>query len=181
MKEEKTDLTNKKLTILKQQATKIVTVSLEIVSLLAIAIAVAGIFTGLSLVVALGMVAFVFFYIVSVVFVKIGEDFVSYFVDFIIRVVIFISSVKVKESKLFKLYRYKLLNLSEILFSPKTQENVFKTLVADWDEEYYLALSKKQIYKARWINVRYTYAFLAAMWMKSPLGDLIEFIQKIAS
>jgi len=52
--------------------------------------------------------------------------------------------------------------------------------VADWDEEYFEALSNKEIWKARWINMRYTYAFIIAIWQKSPIGDLIEFIRKIA-
>lgn len=74
----------------------------------------------------------------------------------------------------------KLLKLSYILFSSKTQKEVFELIVADWDEEYFDALFKQEIWKARWINVRYAYAFLAAMWLKSPIGDLIQFVIKIA-
>ena len=70
--------------------------------------------------------------------------------------------------------------ISDFLFSGKNQKEVFEPIVADWQEEYFEALSKKEMRKARWINVRYTYAFLAAMWMKSPIGDLIEFVIKIA-
>ena len=66
------------------------------------------------------------------------------------------------------------------LYSSKTVREVFEPIVADWQEEYFEALFKKEIWKARWINVRYTYAFLAAMWQKSPIGDLIEFISKFA-
>ncbi len=66
------------------------------------------------------------------------------------------------------------------MFSTKTQKEIFEPIVADWQEEYFEALFKKEIWKARWINVRYTYAFLAAMWQKSPIGDLIEFISKFA-
>lgn len=69
---------------------------------------------------------------------------------------------------------------SNFLFSTKTQKEVFEPIVTDWQEEYFDALFKKEIWKARWINVRYTYAFLIAMWQKSPIGDLIEFISKIA-
>ena len=61
----------------------------------------------------------------------------------------------------------------------KIQKEVFDPIVADWQEEYFEALSKKEIWKSRRINMRYTYAFLAAMWQKSPVGDLIEFIRKI--
>ncbi len=74
----------------------------------------------------------------------------------------------------------KLLAISKILYSAKIQRELFEPIVADWQEEYFEALLKKEIRKARWINVRYTYAFLAAMWQKSPIGDLIEFISKLA-
>lgn len=73
-----------------------------------------------------------------------------------------------------------LLKISSFLFSTKTQKEIFEPIVADWQEEYFEALFKKETWKARWINVRYTYAFLAAMWQKSPIGDLIEFINKLA-
>lgn len=81
-----------------------------------------------------------------------------------------------------KLYRkrYNLLRLTDFLFSTKTQKEVFEQIVANWQEEYFETLFKKEIWKARWINIRYTYAFLSAMWQKSPIGDLIEFISKIA-
>jgi len=72
------------------------------------------------------------------------------------------------------------LKISNFLFSTKTQTEVFVPIGADWQEEYFEALFKKEIWKARWINIRYTYAFLVAMWQKSPIGDLIEFIIKIA-
>ena len=66
------------------------------------------------------------------------------------------------------------------LYSDKIQKEVFDPIVADWQEEYFEALFKKEIWKAHWINIRYTYAFIIAMWQKSPVGDLIEFIRKIA-
>jgi len=72
------------------------------------------------------------------------------------------------------------LRISNFLFSTKTQKEVFEPIVTDWQEEYFDALFKKEIWKAHWINVRYTYAFVVAMWQKSPIGDLIEFISKIA-
>ncbi len=74
----------------------------------------------------------------------------------------------------------KFLSLINFLYSTKTKKEVFEPIVADWQEEYFEALFKKEIWKARWINVRYTYAFLITMLQKSPIGDLIEFISKIA-
>lgn len=73
-----------------------------------------------------------------------------------------------------------LLIITGFLYSNKTQREIFESVAADWQEEYFEALFKKEIWKARWINVRYTYAFLVAMWQKSPIGDLIEFISKLA-
>jgi len=72
------------------------------------------------------------------------------------------------------------LKIGQFLFSEKNYIKVFEPIIADWQEEYFEALNKKEICKARWINARYTYAFLAAMFQKSPIGDLIEFIRKIA-
>lgn len=72
------------------------------------------------------------------------------------------------------------LKVVTFFFSSRTVKEIFNPITADWQEEYFEALSKKEIWKARWINVRYTYAFLGAMWQKSPLGDLIEFISKLA-
>lgn len=72
------------------------------------------------------------------------------------------------------------LKITEFIYANKSQKEIFLPIMADWQEEYFEALSKKEIWKARWVNVRYTYAFLAAMWMKSPIGDLIQFVIKIA-
>lgn len=66
------------------------------------------------------------------------------------------------------------------LYSTKTQKEIFEPIIADWQKEYFEALSRNEIWKARWIKVRYIYAFLAAMWQKSPIGDLIKFVIKIA-
>lgn len=73
-----------------------------------------------------------------------------------------------------------LLSIADFFYSSKTVKEVFKQTISDWHEEYFEALNKKEIWKARWINVRYTYTFLIAMWQKSPIGDLIEFVIKIA-
>lgn len=71
-------------------------------------------------------------------------------------------------------------HITNFFFSRRNQKEIFEPIIADWQEEYFEALSKNEIWKARWINVRYTYAFLGAMWQKTPFGDLIEFISKIA-
>jgi hypothetical protein len=71
------------------------------------------------------------------------------------------------------------LSITKFLYSPSTFKNVFVPIVSDWREEIYEALNKKEIWKARWINVRYTYAFIGAMIQKSPIGDIFELVIKI--
>ena len=83
-------------------------------------------------------------------------------------------------SLLHKSFQHNLLKITEFLFSAKIQKEIFEPITVDWHEEYFEALFKKEIWKARWMNMRYTYAFFAAMWQKSPIGDLIEFVNKIA-
>ncbi len=90
----------------------------------------------------------------------------------------------VKESTnqtyIFKPHRYKLLKITGFLFSEKTQQEVFKPTMSDWDSELFEAENQKKNWKARWINVRYTYAFLVGLWQKSLFGDLLEYIRKFA-
>ena len=52
--------------------------------------------------------------------------------------------------------------------------------MADWDFEIYENLEKDKDANLFMINVRNTYRFFLAMWQKSPIGDLIEFVVKIA-
>jgi hypothetical protein len=85
-----------------------------------------------------------------------------------------------REKKIVSSPNTKLLIVSSFFYSRKNQIEIFEPVASDWQEEYFEALFKKEIWKSRWINARYTYAFLVAMWQKSPIGDLIEFISKIA-
>lgn len=89
-------------------------------------------------------------------------------------------SRKKSDNKISRPPGLRLLSIVEFLYSHKTVKEVFKQTISDWQQEYFEALCKKEIWKARWINVRYTYAFLAAMWQKSPVGNLIEFVCKLA-
>lgn len=69
--------------------------------------------------------------------------------------------------------------ISDFLFSHKTQKEVFEPIIAEWHFEFFEDLNKGRTLRAKWTNLRWTYHFLAAMWQKSPIGDLIEFISKI--
>lgn len=71
-----------------------------------------------------------------------------------------------------------LIKVSELLFSSKTQKEVFNPIVAEWHYEYFEDLKNKRFIKSKLTNLRWTYHFLVAMWQKSPIGDLIEFISK---
>ncbi|HEY0461542.1 MAG TPA: hypothetical protein VGC97_20565 [Pyrinomonadaceae bacterium] len=75
---------------------------------------------------------------------------------------------------------YKFLKITAFLYSTKTQKEVFESIACDWNEEIFNALKKNKDANLFMINARNTYAFLAAMWQKSPIGDLIEFVVKIA-
>ena len=70
--------------------------------------------------------------------------------------------------------------IPNMLYSPKTKEMVFEPLKADWQNELSDAKLKKQPWKAIKINIEYSYAFLIASVQKSPIGDLIEFVRKVA-
>lgn len=67
-----------------------------------------------------------------------------------------------------------------LFYSSKTKEMVFNPLKSDWQNELLEAKLRNKTWKAAQINIRYSYAFLAAMLQKSPLGDLFEFISKFA-
>ena len=86
------------------------------------------------------------------------------------------SDVKNATIKIIVPLRYKLLKMSELLFSEKTQKETFETAMADWNFEIFEAIKKDRDVNLLMINVRHIYGFLAAMWQKSLVGDLIEFV-----
>jgi hypothetical protein len=77
-------------------------------------------------------------------------------------------------------HRYKLLAVTKFLFSTKTQKEIFEQNMADWDLEIYEAVKNRESDRLLMINLRNTYRFFLAIWLKSPIGDLIEFISKLA-
>ncbi|MCD9187928.1 MAG: hypothetical protein LUM44_16015 [Pyrinomonadaceae bacterium] len=101
-----------------------------------------------------------------------------YFLAFI--GILFLRSNTKKKAKIYIPISSKALKITEFLYSTKNQIEVFTPIVADWEEEYFQALKLKKLFKARWINIRYTFYLLVTMWQKSPIGDLIQFVIKIA-
>jgi hypothetical protein len=72
-----------------------------------------------------------------------------------------------------------LLALVDFLFSPKTVEQTFKPLVADWRTEYFEALKQGRTKKARWISMRYRYSFIMAMSL-SKVFSLLKQIRSVS-
>lgn len=72
-----------------------------------------------------------------------------------------------------------ILRLADFLYSPKTFERVFQTLVADMRNEYCAALSSGRTDKARWIVLRYRAAFLYNA-LVCPLLAAFEKIRSIS-
>jgi hypothetical protein len=117
----------------------------------------------------------------AITFVFIGVSTDDNFIDFLIRIIDFTKSLQIKKSQLSTPSRYKLLKLSQLLFSAKTQNETFLPAMSDWDEEIFELLKKDKYASVFMINVRNAYGFIMAMWQKSPLGDLLEYVRKIAS
>jgi hypothetical protein len=58
-------------------------------------------------------------------------------------------------------------------YSPKTVELTFKPIIGEWQHEIFEALKEKRTIKARWISMRYRWAFLKAMGL-SKVWEAIE-------
>ena len=69
-----------------------------------------------------------------------------------------------------------LLNTVSFFYSPVTLENIFEPLIADWRLEYYEALAAKRTLKAKWICVRYYWAFSKAMGLQKLLSVIHRII-----
>lgn len=67
-----------------------------------------------------------------------------------------------------------------LFYSTKTQEMVFDPIRSDWRDEKTEAKIHGNIGDVIAVNVRYSFAFVGAMLAKSPLGELFEFVGKVA-
>jgi hypothetical protein len=72
-----------------------------------------------------------------------------------------------------------LLRVLDFFFSPKTVALTFKPLLGDWHLEYFEALKEKRNLKARWISVRYYWAFAKACGL-SKIPKALENLTRIA-
>ena len=86
---------------------------------------------------------------------------------------------KSREIKVALPYGSKLLRVAIFLFSPKTQIEVFEPMVSDWQEEYFEAIKNKFVWKARLINIQYTYALFAVVLKKASVIAAIAYLVKL--
>jgi hypothetical protein len=71
----------------------------------------------------------------------------------------------------------KLHSFAGFVYSKKTLEMVFLPIISDMRQEYFEALSKNQIWKARWVRVRGTWSFFAAMGLDRAFAFVSFFME----
>ena len=67
-----------------------------------------------------------------------------------------------------------------LFYSKKTQEMVFDPIRSDWRDERIEAKMNGDIMEVVVVNIRYSFAFIGAILAKSPIGELFEFVGKVA-
>ena len=68
--------------------------------------------------------------------------------------------------------------LVDFFYSPRTVEETFKPIIADWRLEYFNALAEKRKHKARWISIRYSYRFLLAMGLSQAYAFIKQIVRR---
>jgi hypothetical protein len=74
----------------------------------------------------------------------------------------------------------KLLDLVDFLFPLKTVERTFKPFIADWQYEYFEALKQSRTKKARWISIRYRFAFACTFIKAMGLSKMFSLFKQIS-
>lgn len=72
----------------------------------------------------------------------------------------------------------KILKFSQKFYSEETAKLCFEPLIADWKKEHSESISQNENWNAIIISIRYSYAFLSAMFMQSKIGRLLQIIFK---
>ncbi len=88
-----------------------------------------------------------------------------------------LNSVLVSSKRLPSAPGSKLIGYSEFVFSKRSYEKVFLPIVSDMREEYFEALSQNRIWKARWVRVRGTSSFFAAMGLDRAFAFVSFFVK----
>jgi hypothetical protein len=97
------------------------------------------------------------------------------------RSFVFIGDIAFRGLFLFSIPLILFWEIPNIFYSPKTKETVFEPLKSDWQTELTNTKLRNHTWKTFEINFRYSTAFIFAMVQKSPLGELIEYVRKIAN
>lgn len=72
---------------------------------------------------------------------------------------------------------YRELGLISFFVSPQKIENVYEPIIADWNVEYYEALSKsKPVIRVFFIRVRYMYALISALGLDAIVKKAVSFL-----
>jgi hypothetical protein len=70
--------------------------------------------------------------------------------------------------------------IPNLFYSKKTHEMVFDPIRSDWRDERLEAKTHGTIMDGVAVNIRYSFAFIGAMLAKSPIGEVFEFVGKVA-
>ena len=70
--------------------------------------------------------------------------------------------------------------IPSLFYSKNTQEMVFDPIRSDWQDERIEAKTHGSIIDVIIVNIRYSFAFIGSMLAKSPIGELFEFVGKVA-
>lgn len=68
-----------------------------------------------------------------------------------------------------------LLEITEFLYCEKDNERIFTPIISDMREEWFKAYDQKKFMKARWINFRYSCAFIQAMGINVGISLVKKF------
>ncbi len=67
-----------------------------------------------------------------------------------------------------------------LFYSKNTREMIFDPLRSDWRDERIEAKMNGNIGEVISLDIRYSFAFIGAMLAKSPIGEIFEFVGKVA-
>lgn len=85
----------------------------------------------------------------------------------LIGVIRFLIGIKLGATRIANAPGARYLAVVDFLYSPRTVEETFKPIIADWRFEYFNALSQKRRIKARWISIRYYYRLAVVMGLSN--------------
>jgi hypothetical protein len=88
--------------------------------------------------------------------------------------------LKADQVRLIKAPGTRLLTIVDFLFRSITVELTFKPLISDWQSEYFEALNQGCTIKARWISIRYRFAFSCTFIMAMGLSKVFSLFKQIS-